>query len=380
MGKLITDVWKNSGFRLVFLSWTAGIIVLLYASFKLLNNFSLLGLAGLLVLLGAILGIIHVVTTYCTIRIEEPNFYIQFRLGQVIGVCPSGWYARVPLIDKFMAEDIKVQTTNPIEETVFTADNVPVKFRGTVLWQIWLEEDKTATDPKLIKLYLTSKGKIQEFITQITISIVRQAVLSMTYDEYMSDRGSLIKLLIERVNYLMNEESVSINFHDPKVLALHARLKITEADLHSNTSLKELAGIRVVRFNVEDLEPAEGILEAEQRKRVAKINAEVAAAEGEAAAKKAIGEGAALVTRETAAGQAAEARAGHEATATRIRGQAAADAHAAMLDADIRAQRSREEIRTDNLLKRKDAGIGDIPLAVAEVAAEISAAIKNLKG
>ncbi|OGF47721.1 hypothetical protein A2533_03000 [Candidatus Falkowbacteria bacterium RIFOXYD2_FULL_35_9] len=131
-------------------------------------------------------------------------------------------------------------------------------------------------------------------------------------------------------------------------IEIFRKIKITASMLEANTSLTEIAGVRVVRINMRDLDPAKEVLD--------QINATVVAEEAVKAAEQ---EGKALAKR--AAGQANATRiiAAAEAEAIEVRGRAAAAARAADLEA------------------LTNAGVSPTGKTIVQAAAEFAKALAN---
>ncbi len=165
---------------------------------------------------------------------------VKFRFGKFNKVNNVGLAFRWPIIDQFLAVDIRDRPENIPGQICITRDNVSIKVDGVVYWKI--------VDPKTAVLQVSDPASV---IRQATMSALRVVIGEFTLDELLSKR----EIIAHRM------ESVLDNFSQPLGIDI-SRIDITDVVIPSDMQRAMAREAEAQRERRARLRRAEGEVEA----------------------------------------------------------------------------------------------------------------------
>jgi regulator of protease activity HflC (stomatin/prohibitin superfamily) len=123
-------------------------------------------------------GFIVFVLILSSIRIiDQYQRGVKFRLGRFSGTLQPGLNFIIPIIDRLVVVDMRIQTIDIPEQQVMTKDNVPMAINGVIYFQV--------SDPEIAVI------KIQNFtyaISQYAQTALKDVIGGMSLDEVLAKR------------------------------------------------------------------------------------------------------------------------------------------------------------------------------------------------
>jgi regulator of protease activity HflC (stomatin/prohibitin superfamily) len=157
-----------------------------------------------------IIGIIVAVIILSSIKIiDQYERGVVFTLGMFTGVRQPGLRVVVPLIQRMVKMDMRVQTLDIQKQQVMTKDNVPVHVNGVVFFKVAKPEDAII--------------KVQQFeyaIANKAQTALRDVIGGMTLDQVLSERqqiGDEIKQTVDKETEPWGIDVESIRLQDIEV-------------------------------------------------------------------------------------------------------------------------------------------------------------------
>ena len=165
---------------------------------------------------------------------------VKFRFGKFKKVNNVGLAFRWPIIDTFLAVDIRDRPENIPGQVCITRDNVSIKVDGVVYWKV--------IDPKTAVLAVSDPASV---IRQATMSALRVVIGEYTLDELLSKRETIAHRM----------EDVLDNFSRPLGIDI-SRIDITDVVIPSDMQRAMAREAEAQRERRARLRRAEGEVEA----------------------------------------------------------------------------------------------------------------------
>jgi hypothetical protein len=165
---------------------------------------------------------------------------VKFRFGKFKKVNNVGLAFRWPIIDQFLAVDIRDRPENIPGQICITRDNVSIKVDGVVYWKV--------IDPAIAVLAVSEPASV---IRQATMSALRVVIGEFTLDELLSKR----EIIAHRM------EDVLDNFCRPLGIDI-SRIDITDVVIPSDMQRAMAREAEAQRERRARLRRAEGEVEA----------------------------------------------------------------------------------------------------------------------
>ena len=165
---------------------------------------------------------------------------VKFRFGKFKKVNSVGLAFRWPIIDEFLAVDIRDRPENIPGQICITRDNVSIKVDGVVYWKV--------IDPATVVLAVSDPASV---IRQATMSALRVVIGEFTLDELLSKR----EIIAHRM------EDVLDNFSRPLGIDI-SRIDITDVVIPSDMQRAMAREAEAQRERRARLRRAEGEVEA----------------------------------------------------------------------------------------------------------------------
>jgi len=165
---------------------------------------------------------------------------VKFRFGKFKKVNNVGLAFRWPIIDTFLAVDIRDRPENIPGQVCITRDNVSIKVDGVVYWKV--------IDPRTAVLAVSDPASV---IRQATMSALRVVIGEYTLDELLSKRETIAHRM----------EDVLDNFSRPLGIDI-SRIDITDVVIPSDMQRAMAREAEAQRERRARLRRAEGEVEA----------------------------------------------------------------------------------------------------------------------
>ncbi|MFH1750567.1 MAG: SPFH domain-containing protein [Candidatus Micrarchaeota archaeon] len=139
------------------------------------------------------LVLVFVLIMFILASIKIINQYeraVKFRLGKYAGTLEPGLNIVIPILERIVTVDIRLQTIDIPAQQVITKDNVPVQVNGVIYFKV--------SNPEVAII------KIQNFgyaISQYAQTALKDVVGGMTLDQLLAERdqiGQEIEKLVEK--------------------------------------------------------------------------------------------------------------------------------------------------------------------------------------
>ncbi|MFH1200412.1 MAG: slipin family protein [Candidatus Micrarchaeota archaeon] len=128
--------------------------------------------------LETILSIILLLLVLASIKvIDQYQRAVKFRLGKYAGTLEPGLNFVIPVIERVVVVDMRIQTIDIPQQQVMTKDNVPVAINGVIYFQV--------SDPE------TAIIKVQHYtyaISQYAQTALKDVIGGMSLDEVLAKR------------------------------------------------------------------------------------------------------------------------------------------------------------------------------------------------
>ena len=132
-----------------------------------------------------------VIIAFASIKvIDQYERSVKFRLGKYVGTLEPGLNFVIPMLERIVTVDIRLQTIDIPAQQVITKDNVPVQVNGVIYFKV--------SDPAVAII------KIQNFtyaISQYAQTALKDVVGGMTLDQLLAERdevGKQIEQLVDK--------------------------------------------------------------------------------------------------------------------------------------------------------------------------------------
>ncbi|HLC47826.1 MAG TPA: SPFH domain-containing protein [Candidatus Norongarragalinales archaeon] len=138
-----------------------------------------------------VLGFFIIIFAFMSIKIvDQYERAVKFRLGKYVGTLEPGLNFVIPVIERIVMVDIRLQTIDIPAQQVITKDNVPVQVNGVIYFKV--------SSPEIAII------KIQNFgyaISQYAQTALKDVVGGMSLDQLLAERdeiGKAIEQLVEK--------------------------------------------------------------------------------------------------------------------------------------------------------------------------------------
>ncbi len=176
--------------------------------------------------------------------VDQYERAVKFRLGKYVGTLEPGLNFVIPLFERIVMVDIRLQTIDIPAQQVITKDNVPVQVNGVIYFKV--------SSPEIAII------KIQNFgyaISQYAQTALKDVVGGMTLDQLLSERdqiGKEIEQLVEKETKDWGMEIEVIKMQDidmPEELKrIMSRQAAAEREKRANITKSE--GDKLAAFNL----------------------------------------------------------------------------------------------------------------------------------
>lgn len=146
---------------------------------------------GKMVVEWLILGFFIIIIAFGSIKIvDQYERAVKFRLGKYVGTLEPGLNIVIPVIERIVMVDMRLQTIDIPPQQVITKDNVPVEINGVIYFQVH--------SPEIAII------KIQHYayaVSQYAQTALKDVVGGMTLDQLLAERdqiGEEIEQLVEK--------------------------------------------------------------------------------------------------------------------------------------------------------------------------------------
>ena len=138
-----------------------------------------------------ILGFFVLMIAFASIKIiDQYERAVKFRLGKYVGTLEPGLNFVIPMIERIVTVDIRLQTIDIPAQQVITKDNVPVQVNGVIYFKV--------SNPEIAIIKMQNFGYA---ISQYAQTALKDVVGGMTLDQLLAERdqvGKEIEELVEK--------------------------------------------------------------------------------------------------------------------------------------------------------------------------------------
>ncbi|MFH0971283.1 MAG: SPFH domain-containing protein [Candidatus Micrarchaeota archaeon] len=192
-----------------------------------------------------VIGFFLLIIALASIKIvDQYERAVKFRLGKYVGTLEPGLNIVIPIIERVVMVDIRLQTIDIPAQQVITKDNVPVQVNGVIYFKV--------SSPEVAII------KIQNFvyaISQYAQTALKDVVGGMTLDQLLAERdeiGKEIEKLVESEtkDWGMDVEVIKMQDIDmPEELKrIMSRQAAAEREKRANITKSE--GDKLAAFNL----------------------------------------------------------------------------------------------------------------------------------
>lgn len=153
---------------------------------------SLVGIIILLVLVG-------MVATTCARIVKQYQRGVLFRLGKLVGTLEPGLNFILPWIDKLQIVDMRMITSNVMEQESITTDNVPLKL-STVVWY-------KIKDPAAAVLKIAD---VDDAVVQVALTVLRNVIGQHKMDEVLQRQDQMAEQAKKEMDTVTEDWGVEI--------------------------------------------------------------------------------------------------------------------------------------------------------------------------
>ena len=147
---------------------------------------------------------------------------VLLRFGRAVKEVGIGFKLRVPVIEEFLAVDIRDQPENIPGQTVITRDNVSIKVDGVVYWKVF--------EPMSAVMGLVDPGHV---IRQATMSTLRVVVGEYMLDDLLTKReviATRMEALLDAFSHPLGIDITRLDITDVNIPADMQRAMAREAE------------------------------------------------------------------------------------------------------------------------------------------------------
>jgi regulator of protease activity HflC (stomatin/prohibitin superfamily) len=176
--------------------------------------------------------------------VDQYERAVKFRLGKYVGTLQPGLNFVIPLLERIVMVDIRLQTIDIPAQQVITKDNVPVQVNGVIYFKV--------SSPEIAIIQIQNFGYA---ISQYAQTALKDVVGGMSLDQLLSERdqiGKEIEQLVEKEtkDWGMDIEVIKMQDIDmPEELKrIMSRQAAAEREKRANITKSE--GDKLAAFNL----------------------------------------------------------------------------------------------------------------------------------